>query len=395
MPARFTEKRVADGVYRRTFASGKVRFKAVAPGSIGANGRRHQPTKTTFTTKQEAVAWRRVVAGDRERGIVLPTGSLTLEKYLDAWLDQPPSNIGPNTLTQYRWALDRLPPALARTPLRSLNPDVIRRAYAAVPEGARSYLHTALHRALNDAPLPRNPATGVRKPRRTTKERAFWTVDEWRAFGAALDAVRACAARGCRCAGSGTGRPRRCSHVHATLWRLLAETGMRRGEALGLDWQDVDFAARTISVRRQFTVEENRSVLKDLKTGRSNRTIDIDATVIAALAEWREVQRATCARRIGRDAYAIFTQGDGRRLAPTRALSDRFAAMVLKAGVRPLTIHGLRHTHATLLLRDGQAIHVVSRRLGHANEAITLQAYAHVLPDQSRAAAGVMAALLA
>ena len=99
------------------------------------------------------------------------------------------------------------------------------------------------------------------------------------------------------------------------------------------------------------------------------------------------------ARRLGRDAHAVFTYADGIRVGPTSALNDRFDAVIARAAVRRLTIHDLRHVHATLALRRGVPVHVVSKRLGHASEGFTLQQYAHVLPDQGRFAAEVAAAI--
>ncbi|MGZ4241921.1 MAG: tyrosine-type recombinase/integrase, partial [Actinomycetota bacterium] len=90
-----------------------------------------------------------------------------------------------------------------------------------------------------------------------------------------------------------------------------------------------------------------------------------------------------------------FTYPDGSRIGPTRSLGDRFHAVATRAGVRRLTVHDVRHTHASLLLRRGVALNVVSRRLGHANEAITLTTYAHLLRGQSRDAADVAAVIAA
>lgn len=371
---RFTQKRVADGVYKRTFGGGGVTYKAVAPASLGPDGKRRPQASKTFKTKPEAVAWRDTVRGERPVGIERPTGLRTLREYLDAWLADPPTNIQPNTLAQYRWALTRhVPASLEQAKLRSLSAAAFERA--TWPPEKASYVHAALHRALRDAPLPRHPMAGVRKPRQSSVERTPWTEAEYRRWLAVADADR-----------------------YAALWRVLGQTGLRRGEVLGLDWSDIDLSAGTVSARRQFTFEPcaeggRALVLKDLKTGaRSHRIIDIDAATVAALAAWRDVQRATCARRIGRDAGAVFTHLDGRRIGP-KWMSQRFRDLVAAAGVPAQTIHDVRHVHATLLLRGGVPVHVVSRRLGHASPVVTLTIYAHVLPDQSRLAADVAASI--
>lgn len=127
-----------------------------------------------------------------------------------------------------------------------------------------------------------------------------------------------------------------------------------------------------------------------MKTSHARRTIDLDGGPVAVLREWRKQQPT---RRLGRDAHAVFTYRDGTRVGPTRSLNDRFQMVVTQAGIRRLTIHDVRHTHATLLLPRAVPIHVVSRRLGHANPAITLSVYSHVLGDMGRTAADVAGAI--
>lgn len=175
----------------------------------------------------------------------------------------------------------------------------------------------------------------------------------------------------------------------APLWRTLGQTGARRGEVLGLDWPDIDLESARLTIQRQYTPVAGRLELKELKTAGSVCTIDLDPETVAILRVWRKEQPI---RKLGRDAHAVFTHGDGSRVGPTRALNDRFQTVVTAAKVRRLTIHDVRHTHATLLLRRGVPIHVVSKRLGHANEAITLTTYSHLLRGQSRDAADVAGA---
>ncbi|MGK5115782.1 tyrosine-type recombinase/integrase, partial [Geodermatophilus sp. CPCC 205506] len=179
-------------------------------------------------------------------------------------------------------------------------------------------------------------------------------------------------------------------------WRLLAATGMRRGEALALRWRDVDLDAGRLSVRRSVGVVKDKGAGERLvegptKTGRS-RVVDLDAGTVAALRAYRAV-RGGLALDLVRDTALVLSTLDGTHRHPER-FSRRFADQVVRArtalGEEKLPVirlHDLRHTHAILLLADGVPVEVVSERLGHAGATITLTVYQHVHPGMGREAA--------
>jgi integrase len=158
---------------------------------------------------------------------------------------------------------------------------------------------------------------------------------------------------------------------------------MRRGEVLGLRWDDIDLRASTVTVNRQWKRGEKGLVLAPPKTERSRRTIDLDAETLSVLKKWRRTQLEEQVAYDGKwqDTGFIFTRKDGSR-HDVDVVSQRFDRQVARAGLPPLRFHDLRHTHATLLLLAGVPAHVVSMRLGHRSVAFTLQQYAHVLPQQ-------------
>jgi integrase len=182
---------------------------------------------------------------------------------------------------------------------------------------------------------------------------------------------------------------------HFPLWRLTAMTGMRRGEVLGLRWDDVDFKASTVTVNRQRSRGERAVVVSPPKTDRGRRTIDIDGETALVLREWRRRQLEERVAYEGewQDTGLIFTRKDGSPPDPD-VTSQRFVRLVARTGLPRIRIHDLRHTHATLLLLAGVPPHVVSMRLGHRNVAFTLQRYAHVLPQQQADAVKHLAAQL-
>ena len=131
------------------------------------------------------------------------------------------------------------------------------------------------------------------------------------------------------------------------------------------------------------------------KTGKV-RTITISANVAALLREWRRLQREQkmAHRSTYHDLGLVFTKVDGSPLQINNMGQREYAVQIKASGVRPIKFHGLRHTCATLLLQAGTPVHVVSERLGHAQVSMTMEVYAHVLPDMQRDAASTMGGLL-
>jgi integrase len=189
----------------------------------------------------------------------------------------------------------------------------------------------------------------------------------------------------------------------AMAWRLLAYTGMRRGEALSLRWRDVDLDAGRVAVRRSVGVVKDKGKGEQLvegatKTGQS-RVVDLDAGTVAALRAYRAV-RGSVALDLVRDAALVLGTLDGNHRHPER-FSRLFVEHELQARravgeelLPVIRLHDLRHTHATLLLAAGEPVKVVSERLGHASATITLTVYQHVHPGMGREAAARFAALL-
>jgi integrase len=186
-------------------------------------------------------------------------------------------------------------------------------------------------------------------------------------------------------------------------WRLLAYTGMRRGEALALRWRDVDLDTGRIAVRRSLGIVKTKGQEEELvegptKTGQS-RVVDVDAGTVAALRAYRAA-RGSVALDLVRDTARVLGNLDGTPRHPER-FSRRFLGHVVQArkalGEEQLPVirlHDIRHTHATLLLAAGEPVKVVFERLGHASATITLTVYQHVHPGMRRQAADRFAALL-
>lgn len=202
-------------------------------------------------------------------------------------------------------------------------------------------------------------------------------------------------------------------------WAVAVRTGVRRGELLGLQWRDLDQVASAISVRRAVVLikehgQGEHMAIKPPKSGKS-RVIALDTGTVKLLTDWRR-QRAALSLELAAPTAFVFGDLTGQPQHPER-LTRQFqrsvaqcrAAQVADAqrasGVgRPadladvvptVRLHDLRHTHATLLLQQGVSPKVIQERLGHANIAITLDIYSHVLPTMQASAADLLASALA
>jgi integrase len=243
-----------------------------------------------------------------------------------------------------------------------------------------NYIHNISHRAFKDAVrwgrLARNPADAADPPPGGQKSDTVeaWDAPTLRRFLAASAAAE--------------------DRLHP-LWVLLATTGMRRGEALGLRWRDVDFDGGRVSVVQTIIQIGTKASISEPKTRRGRRAISLDPATVAIL---REHRRRTLQERLlvgpdFTDLDLVFHKPDGARLKPD-AISATFLRRGRRYEVPRLTLQGLRHTWATLALERGVHPRVVQERLGHSTIAITLGIYSHVSPTLHDEAAQLVADLV-
>ena len=301
----------------------------------------------------------------------------------------------PSTIPGYENAIEKhLIPRLGQTPLQALAPHQLTAFYAELLERGRCdgkgglslqtvrIVHGVLSRALSDAVntqlLERNPVERARPPKRRTAEestrkaRRFWTAEDVRTFLASI-----------------TGHPFRAAlHVAAT-------TGLRRGELLGLRWEDVDTEEGRLRVEQTLVAPLGVLTFSQPKTRHGRRSVDLDAETVALLRAHRKEQLEE--RLVFGPAYEenglVFRHPDGRPIHPD-VFSVAFKRAAKAAGLPPIRLHDLRHTHVALLAAAGVPAKVIQERVGHHSAGFTLDNYGGTFPSQHRDAVERLAALV-
>ena len=174
------------------------------------------------------------------------------------------------------------------------------------------------------------------------------------------------------------------SALFYTLLHTIAYTGLRRGEALALKWSDIDFEEKTLSVNRTTAYVDGKQVLQTPKTKASKRIIPIDDYTISVLKNWKLEQKKQYFKNgvsFLKGENLIFTNSYCTMFVPNE-FSKKLRKFIKKYNLKPITPHGLRHTHASLLFESGIQPKEISDRLGHNNIQTTLDLYTHINDNQ-------------
>ena len=179
---------------------------------------------------------------------------------------------------------------------------------------------------------------------------------------------------------------------YRTMITLLVYTGIRRGELCGLEWKDIDFENQVMHVCRSAQYIGNKTMItKEPKTKSGIRHFSLSIHAIVLLKSYRRWQLEQKFKVGDRwnECNRLFTSWDGSPIHPD-TITDWFSKFIKKSNLPYVTLHSLRHTNATLMIAEGTDVCTVSRRLGHANTATTLNIYAHALKSKDREAANTL-----
>ncbi len=367
---------------------------------VGTNGKRQQARRRGFATKKAAQAALDRLRVNAREGTHVAIDRMTLGEYLDQWGETlAVAGRKPGTVASYRRNLRvHVIPRLGGIRLQALTPLHLDSMYAELlasgnmrtegealsPRTVR-YVHTILRKALSDATrkglIVRNPSDAATPPSAKAArapEMSFWTPAELHRF---LEANQ--------------------EDELFPMLRLVAMSGLRRGEACGLRWGDVDLDKGTIDVRQQLVIVSagdggHVAVMQaTTKSDAGRRHIDLDRTTVAVLRAHRSRQ-AKLRLAVGAgwtDSGLVFTRDTGEQLDPDR-VSQKFETRATRFDGPRLRFHDLRHTHCAHLIGAGVNVKTISRRLGHASVSFTLDRYGHLMPEADGEAAAAVAALV-
>jgi integrase len=340
--------------------------------------------RTRITARTKAEVKRLVTEAEHAvlRGSYVEPVRQTFGEYLTSWLNLEARNrVRATTLSSYeQLARLHILPAIGGISLQKLHQSHLQALYrdklASTDDtkglSARSVklLHALIRQALQHAfeqgVVVRNVADQVKPPKAVRPEVQTWDGQQLRAF--------------LKEAEQDTRYP--------AIWAIAAGTGMRRGELLGLRWQDVDLERAAIEIRQTLVkTVDHKLIFQEPKTKASRRTVILSPALVEVIRrqrirqkEWKLAHGPAWV-----ESGLVFTTHEGKPIHPAN-LYNRFLWLSGRADLPKIAFHALRHTHATDLLRRGIHPKIVSERLGHSSISITLDTYSHVLPDMQRAA---------
>ncbi|MBI2850692.1 MAG: site-specific integrase [Chloroflexi bacterium] len=312
-----------------------------------------------------------------DTGTFVKPDKTSLGDYFERWLeDYARANLSPRTAQGYAQIFHTYAiPALGHLTLTQLRPQHLQNYYSErLNDGlsAMTVMHHAMviHKALQTAVkwglLNHNLADAVELPRPKRTEMQIWDEHEMATF---LEAAQ--------------------PHPLYPLFYISLFTGMRRSEVLGLRWSDVDLMLGQVSVNRALHVLKGGQVFfSSPKTAKGRRTIALPPSATLLLKRHWEKQvseRLLVGSRVASDS-PVFSDINGDPLRPD-TVTHAWTKLVRQTGLKYIRLHDARHTHASLLLKQGVHPKVAQERLGHATISTTLDIYSHVAPGMQEAAA--------
>jgi len=328
-------------------------------------------------TKKDAEKRLAEILHQIDTGTFTKPGKTTLADYLEQWLkDYCWPNLASRTAEGYEYIVRcHLIPALGKIRLTQLKPEHLQHVYsdklsAGLSHRTVRYIHATLYKALQDAVrlgmLVRNSADAVETPKVQRCEMQTMSESDIHIF---LELAK--------------------STPYYALFYMALSTGMRRSELLAPRWSDVDLTLCQLSVTRALhQLQDGSLIFTQPKTAKGRRLISLSPSTVIVLREHREQQekmRQALGLALTEDDL-VFCRVDGKPLLPN-SISHAWTKLANRTGLKGIRLHDARHTHASLMLKQGIHPKVVQERLGHASIQITLDTYSHVAPGLQQAAA--------
>lgn len=294
-----------------------------------------------------------------ESGDYSDISKITLEGWLKKFLEVYCAHLAETTKEGYEnYIFNHIIPVLGRLKLNEVKPLHIQRFYNEEREKGYSgttilqehrILHKAFKKAIGDGLISKNPCDGVDAPKPDDYNPTVYTEEQ---FTSLLDKLK--------------------GHRMEAFILIAGMCGLRRGELLGLTWQDIDLDKGIISVKRNVVPTSKGNITKKPKTKKSEREIAIPSIIIPRLRQLRGIGK-------------IFTRLDGIEYNPG-SVSRMFKEFLKKNGLPHIRLHDLRHFNCTMMLKYGVSEKEAQERSGHSNP-IMLRKYQHILEDMDKQSA--------
>ena len=352
------------------------------------NGKKQQKKVGGFKTRKAAAEHHNQFMTSIQQGRRRGTTKLRVGEYLlKEWLPKQENILKASSFASYRRIVNSyLVPRLGSIRLEEVTARRVEQMFndllTSGASGKSLKINTALsaktvsdiagvlNRAFKDAVrwdlIATNPISSAKKPPRRTKEMSAWTPEELNRFINVSSTDRFFA-----------------------VWHLAATSGMRRGELLGLTWDDIDFEKSKVTIRKTRIRAGNATIDETPKSRKSQRTFAIDKQTLAVLKKWKARQGS---ERLALGTLLnehIVTEADGTLPNPN-TFSRRFKALCKKSGLRVIRLHDMRHSYVVAARRAGADLKTISERIGHADPKVTLTVYDHVfVEDDEKAAASI------
>lgn len=348
-----------------------------------ANGKRRQKTKGGFKNKKDAKMKLIEYEAQVHRGEFINDTQKTVKEFLEEWLhDYVYINLSKNSITGYETNVKKhIIPALGNVKLFNLKPVQLQKFYTNQIESGLSgttvlYIHRVLHKAMNYAVqmqyVSKNVADYVTPPKKNTYHpHSLKKEDVKNLLVAAKD-----------------------TDIYIPVL-LMVSLGLRRGEALGLQWKAFDKENKSLLIEKSANRIKGGMELADVKTFKSHRSLYLSESLINLLED--EYNRQENERKLFGKGYnplgLIVCRIDGRQMT-TNYLDKQFRKILLDHQLPFIRLHDLRHTNATLLLEQNIPSKIVSERLGHSSISVTCDIYQHVNKEMQKDCANVLDDLL-
>ncbi len=334
---------------------------------------------------------------------ISPNSNIRFKAFADQWMEEyGRDHLAPKTFVRYEGYLERINEAIGHIKLKDLTPfhlnsfyknlaeDGISKRKVTLPDGRKvngklapktiHEHHIVISKILNTAVkwmvLDKNVALQADSPKVPYREINYLDEKETRRMIFLLNSEPI---------------------QYRTMILLLLYTGMRRGELCGLEWKDIDFDTGKLRiVRSSQYLGKGQMFTKEPKTKAGIREITLSRNTLRILQDYRLWQNRERLKlgEAWEDTDRLFTQWNGKPIHPD-TVTGWFAKFIQRNGFPHVTLHSLRHTNATLLIAEGTDVCTVSKRLGHANTATTLNIYTHALRSKDEEAARKLDEVLA